>query len=386
MLPALWHLARRAPRVTLAIALGVALLGVMWLTGRSAPRGTATTSGNPLGEGRLLTPEVELRGVVRQLQEDTAVLRKSLDDVTRALQELREKKGPAGDAALSAKELERLKRELGPLPPPPPIPMATPAPTPPPAPATPGAPPPELPRITVFTVGKPAPAAPAPASRWVHLPAGSFVKATLLSGVYAPTRAQQPLPVLLHFTEAPVGPNATRVPLRGCVAVARALGDYTTKRAGLQLDTMSCVLPSGRAVSQPVTGWVAGPDGVFGMPGELVEREGPYLARVSLAGFLHGASAAFAAAQTTTSIGALGNTTTTITGNEAIYGALSGFANTANRMAAFFERQLESLVPAVYVPSGLTGSAVIQGGVTLDGVELEHLLAHTGGASWHGLD
>jgi hypothetical protein len=149
------------------------------------------------------------------------------------------------------------------------------------------------------------------------------------------------------------------------VAVARALGDYTTKRAGLQLDTMSCVLPSGRAVSQSVTGWVAGPDGVFGMPGELVEREGPYLARVSLAGFLHGASAAFAAAQTTTSIGALGNTTTTITGNEALYGALSGLANSANRMAAFYERQLESLVPAIYVPSGLAGSAVIQGGVTL---------------------
>ena len=123
---------------------------------------------------------------------------------------------------------------------------------------------------------------------------------------------------------------------------------------------------------------MAGPDGVFGMPGELVEREGPYLARVSLAGFLHGASAAFAAAQTTTSIGALGNTTTTITGNEALYGALSGFANTANRMAAFYERQLESLVPAVYVPSGLTGSAVIQGGVTLDGVEIEHLLAQHG--------
>jgi hypothetical protein len=325
---------------------------------------------------------VELRGVVRQLQEDTAVLRKSLDDVTRALQDLREKKGLAGDAALSAKELERLKRELGPLPPPP-NPVATPAP---PAPAAPIAPPPDLPRITVFTVGKPAPPPPAPPARWVHLPAGSFVKATLLSGVYAPTRAQQPLPVLLHFTEAPVGPNATRVPLRGCIAVARALGDYTTKRAGLQLDTMSCVLPSGRAVSQPVTGWVAGPDGVFGMPGELVEREGPYLARVSLAGFLHGASAAFAAAQTTTSIGALGNTTTTITGNEALYGALSGFANSANRMAAFYERQLESLVPAVYVPSGLTGSAVIQGGVTLDGVEPEHLLAHTGGASWHGLD
>jgi hypothetical protein len=57
-----------------------------------------------------------------------------------------------------------------------------------------------------------------------------------------------------------------------------------------------------------------------------------------------------------------------------------------NRMAAFYERQLEALVPAVYVPSGLTGSAVIQGGVTLDGVEIEHLLAHAGGPPWHGLD
>ena len=85
-------------------------------------------------------------------------------------------------------------------------------------------------------------------------------------------------------------------------------------------------------------------------------------------------------------LGALGNTTTTITGNEALYGALSGFANTANRMAAFYERQLESLVPAVYVPNGLTGSAVIQGGVTLDGVGIEHLLAQTGGAPWRGLD
>ena len=257
MLPALWRLARRTPRVTLAVALGVALLGVMWLTGRSAPRGTAPAPGNPLGEGRLLTPEVELRGVVRQLQEDTAVLRKSLDDVTRALQELREKKGPVGDAALSAKELERLKRELGPLPPPP-IPVAAPAPAPPPpAPVPTVAPPPDTPRITVFTVGKPAPAAPAPPARWVHLPAGSFVKATLLSGVYAPTRAQQPLPVLLHFTEAPVGPNATRVPLarvRGGGAGARRL-HHEAGRPPARHDELRPALRPGR---QPARDRVGG--------------------------------------------------------------------------------------------------------------------------------
>src|SRR5256885_985448 len=118
------------------------------------------------------------------------------------------------------------------------------------------------PRIAVATVlgaallallwlsGRPAPSVVATGGG-----AGSAGTATPLSGVYAPIRQQQPLPVLVHFTEAPIGPNATRVPLRGCVAVARALGDYTTKRAGLQLDTLSCVLPSGRAVSSPVTGW-----------------------------------------------------------------------------------------------------------------------------------
>jgi Bacterial conjugation TrbI-like protein len=379
VLHTLWRLARRAPRVTLAVALGAILLGLMWLTGRAKTPDGPSKPSSATGESRLLTPEVELRGVVRQLQEDNAVLRKSLNDMTRAVQELRERKPSESDGTLSAKELERLKRELGPLPAtpvPPAAPVSLPAP---PAPV-------EPPRITVFTVGKPPATPAAPPAQWVHLPAGSFVKVTLLSGVYAPIRQQQPLPVLVHFTELPIGPNATRVPLRGCVAVARALGDYTTRRAGLQLDTLSCVLSSGRTVSHPVAGWVTGPDGIFGMPGELVEREGPYLARVALSGFFEGAAAAFAVAQTQTNIGALGQTTTTITGNEALYGALSGLSNTAHRMADFYERQLETLVPAVFVPSGVSGSAVIQGGVTLDGVTVDQLFGNAGGSPWTGLD
>jgi hypothetical protein len=55
-------------------------------------------------------------------------------------------------------------------------------------------------------------------------------------------------------------------------------------------------------------------------------------------------------------------------------------------MAAFYERQLESLVPAVYVPSGLAGSAVIQGGVTLDGVTIDQPVGQGGQSPWTGLD
>jgi conjugal transfer pilus assembly protein TraB len=167
--------------------------------------------------------------------------------------------------------------------------------------------------------------------------------------------------------------------------VARALGEYTSRRATLQLDTLSCVLPDSRAVSRPLSGWVSGPDGVFGLGGELVERTGPFLARVALAGVLQGAAAAFAQAQTLTTATPLGGTQTQITGNTALYGAYSGLAQSASRLAGFYERHLESLVPAVFVPAGIQGAAVIQAGVTLDGVPVE-TVGWSGDPPWRTLD
>ena len=102
MLPTLWRFVRRSPRIAVAVALGASLLGLLWLGSRPAPSGRAAGTGPVTGEGRLLTPEVELRGVVRQLQEDNAVLRKSLEDVTRTLQEMKDRKPSGPDGALSA--------------------------------------------------------------------------------------------------------------------------------------------------------------------------------------------------------------------------------------------------------------------------------------------
>ena len=154
MLPALWRLVRRSPRIAVATVLGAALLGLLWLSSRPAPPGGAAGGGAGSGGSRLLTPEVELRGVVRQLQEDNAVLRKSLEDVTRTLQEMKDRKPSGTDGALSAKELDRLRRELGPLPLPPAAAVTPVPPPPPPAPVVVPAPAvPEPRRITVFTVG-----------------------------------------------------------------------------------------------------------------------------------------------------------------------------------------------------------------------------------------
>ncbi len=389
MLRVAWTWIRRYPKPAGAIA-GAAALAALWWSDRPAPA-PAPPGSERTTEPRLLTPEVELRGIVRQLQEETAGLRKGLEEAVQQLKELRST-GRAGTPTAPPRSFEAFREELGPPPVPSPSRPAAPPAKPPeaspvPAPTSRTPSPPEVARITVFSIAPvtgPAPA-PAPSPRWVHVPAGSVVPMTVLSGVYAPIRGTQPLPVLLHLDAASFSPNGTRVPLRRCVAVARALGEYTSRRATLQLDTLSCVLPDGWAVSRPLSGWVSGPDGVFGLGGELVERTGPFLARVALAGVLQGAAAAFAQAQTLTTTTPIGGTQTQITGNTALYGAYSGLAQSASRLAGFYERHLESLVPAIFVPAGIQGAAVIQAGVTLEGLPVE-TAAWSGNPPWAMLD
>jgi conjugal transfer pilus assembly protein TraB len=388
MLRVAWTWIRRYPKPAAALAVA-AVLAAIWWSDRPAP--TPPSPGRERAtEPRLLTPEVELRGIVRQLQEETAGLRKGLEEAVQQLKELRSA-GRAGSPTGPPRSFEAFRDELGPPPVPSPpraaSPPAKPEPAPVPAPTSRAPSPPEVPRITVFSIAPvTGPAAPpAPPPRWLHVPAGSVVPMTVLSGVYAPIRATQPLPVLLHLDSASFSPNGTRVPLRRCMAVARALGEYTSRRATLQLDTLSCVLPDGRAVSRPLSGWVSGPDGVFGLGGELVERTGPFLARVALAGVLQGAAAAFAQAQTLTTTTPIGGTQTQITGNTALYGAYSGLAQSASRLAGFYERHLESLVPAIFVPAGIQGAAVIQAGVTFDGVPVE-TAGWSGDPPWRTLD
>jgi len=206
----------------------------------------------------------------------------------------------------------------------------------------------------------------------------------MLSGVYAPVRQQNPLPVLLHLDEAPVGPNASRVPIQGCFAIARAVGEDLSVRATLQLDSLSCILPDGRAFSRALAGWVAGEDGILGIKGRLIQREGQLLARVALAGFLQGAASALAQAQTTVTQNTVGGITTQVTGNAAQYAALSGLSQTASRMASFYERQIERLVPAIFVESGRKGHAVVQTGLTVEGYSVDAIAS--AGAPWRPLD
>ena len=210
----------------------------------------------------------------------------------------------------------------------------------------------------------------APGKRYVYLPLGSFVKGTLLTGVYAPANESNPLPVLVSIDEAFYGPNNTRIPLKGAFAIGKAVGDIVSKRAIIQVVNFSTVLPDGKVFEHEANlGYLADSDGRLGIQGELIYNTGRQLSLDFLSGFLAGGSEALSQAETSTVTGAYGQTSKNVTGNTGRYSMFSGLANSAQGMSSYYQKQLEAMIPAVRIEAGKKAVLVIQKGVQIEGLE-----------------
>ena len=209
------------------------------------------------------------------------------------------------------------------------------------------------------------------AKKYVYLPTGSFVKCTLLTGVYAPANESNPLPVLVSVDEAFYGPNNTKVPLRGAFIVGKAIGDVVSKRALIQIVSFSTVLPNGQVFEHEGNlGYLADKDGALGIPGELIYNTGKQLGLNFLSGFLAGGAEALSQAETSSTVNAFGTNSTNVTGNTSRYAMFSGLAKSAQGMSNYYQKQLEAMVPAVKIESGKKCVFVIQKGVQIEGLEV----------------
>ena len=213
----------------------------------------------------------------------------------------------------------------------------------------------------------------APGKRYVYLPLGSFVKCTLLTGVYAPANENNPLPVLISIDEAFYGPNNTRISLKGAFAIGKAVGDVVSKRAIIQVVSFSTVLPDGKVFEHEANlGYLADSDGRLGIQGELIYNTGKQLSLSFLSGFLAGGSEALSQAEISTVTGVYGQTSKNVTGNTGRYSMFSGLANSAQGMSSYYQKQLEAMIPAVKIEAGKKAVFVIQKGVQIEGLEAPH--------------
>lgn len=363
---------------------------------RSAKQGPLSIEPKLLEKSQYLESQKE----IAKRDDQVAELKQKLDEITR------EKKGDtpvapviqpgtstpaAGDARIVASAQGQAQKAGSgrsvlakqPLPPPP-IPQTNSIPLPPPpmssqtmaAGQLPSPPETEIGDIAVVTLpgtGKQAKVEPEDkkkdATGSVYLPP-SFMEATLLSGLDAPTTSEakgNPVPVLLRVKTPAVLPNSVKANLKGCFVIADGKGNLATERAELLLVSLSCLDRKGQAVvDQKVKGFVVDADGKIGLRGRVVAKMGSMIARSMLAGFFGGAGDAIKASATTLAVSPLGTTQTVDPKDIAMSGVGSGLSSGFKEIQKFYMELAKQTMPVIEVGATKPVTLVISEGINLE--------------------
>lgn len=180
----------------------------------------------------------------------------------------------------------------------------------------------------------------------------NFTPARLLGGMLAPTGGQaqsNPIPALIEVTDLSVLPNDFRADVARAFVTAEGYGDIASERVYLRLLRLSYILRDGRVGEDKVEGVVYGPDGMLGVRGNLVQKQGQLLANALLSGVAAGIGQAFAQSATVTSVSPLGATQTIDTNKIAQAGLGQGVGNAMNRLADYYISLAEQIHPVVEI-------------------------------------
>lgn len=203
-----------------------------------------------------------------------------------------------------------------------------------------------------------------------YVPSGSFARAVMIGGAdaSAATNAQaNPAPMLFRVVDQGSLPNHAKSHLKDCVVTAAAVGDISSERGMIRLESLSCTKPSGEIIDIPVEGTIFGPEGKNGVRGIATWREGAFLQRAFAAGSLSGFANALQQNYTTTSVSALGATQTVDNGATLRYGAASGASNAMNKLADYNIQRAEQYHPVIQLSAGTVVDVMFLKGFYLDG-------------------
>jgi len=205
--------------------------------------------------------------------------------------------------------------------------------------------------------------------RSVYLPI-SYMEATLLSGLDAPTSADakgNPVPVLIRVKTPAVLPNDVKANLRGCFVVADGKGNLGTERAELILVSLSCIDRRGRSViDQPLSGYVVDADGKAGLRGRVVTKMGAMISRSMVAGLFGGFGEALNSANTTTSLSSIGSVSSVKPSDVGWTGLGKGVSNAFKEIQKFYLELAHQTLPVVEVGAARPITLVVTKGVNLD--------------------
>ncbi len=194
-------------------------------------------------------------------------------------------------------------------------------------------------------------------------PSGSVARATLLTGVYA--TEGNAYPVLLEVT-SPL--YETKREINNIVLysfiVGEALGDISSSRVYIRLQSIALYLKDKTVKTLPVKGWATDArDGSYGVQGDVMQRDGSFLGLSLLASFIGGVGDAVAAA---------GRLTTTVPTSGGMYqvsqidstkiwevAAASGISQAAGQLSERYMQKAEEIRPVVCVSPGIIVDVIL---------------------------
>ncbi|MBX7132637.1 MAG: conjugal transfer protein TraB [Thermomicrobiales bacterium] len=198
----------------------------------------------------------------------------------------------------------------------------------------------------------------------------SFTRGVMLGGLDAPTggNAQSnPHPVLIRLEDNAVLPNRFRSNVRECFVIAAGYGDIASERAYMRTESLSCIRNDGSALEVKIQGSVFGEDGLVGVRGRLVTKQGQMLANALLAGLISGFGQGLSNYNTTVSQSTFGTVSTTEGSQSFRQGIGTGVGKALDRLANYYIKLAESTFPIIEVGAGRSVDVVITKGVRIDG-------------------
>ena len=203
----------------------------------------------------------------------------------------------------------------------------------------------------------------------IYLPP-SFMEATLLSGMYAPTSEGgkgSPMPALIRIKNLAILPNSVKSDLKGCFIIAEAVGNLADERAHVRLNTLSCLSKGGQSViDQKVKGYAVDEDGFVGLRGNVVSKMGAAIARSLIAGFVVGFGDAMNQSTVTTTTSGLGVTQSFDTSQATTAGVGKGLSQAGHDLQRMLLDLGKQAYPVVEIGTGRKLTVVISEGLDLE--------------------
>lgn len=192
-----------------------------------------------------------------------------------------------------------------------------------------------------------------------EIPAGTVVKAILVSGADCSVAVQKPTgPNMMLLKPLDNGklPRNVRVLLKGSVIIGNAIGDIASERVYVRAERMTLVERNGSFIETEVSAYVSGEDGREGLRGVVVDRSGQIITRAAFASILQGVSEGIQGAlnnQTIQKLAEANRPSKTILDVDMLRNSgMQGGTTALSKLSEYYIKRAEQLQPAIQVAAG----------------------------------